>query len=91
MSEWTVNNKLNEWYQKRYHIKLPKQYETKSRIFFSTGTPLEDFALWAWFLKSGVWNLDGQWVDDVAWTPNWFLTTGIINVYGAWADSEAWA
>ena len=52
---------------------------------------LTAFAAWAWFLKSGVWDLAGQWVDDVAWTPNWFLTTGAINVYGAWADSEAWA
>lgn len=38
MTEWTVNNKLNDWYQKQYHIKLPKKYETKSRLYFSLGT-----------------------------------------------------
>ena len=54
-------------------------------------SPLVLFAAWPWFLKSGVWDSLGQWVDEVAWTPNWFLATGIINVYGAWADSEAWA
>lgn len=57
----------------------------------SGGSPLQPFALWTWFLKNDTWDLAGQWIDSVAWTPNWFLTTGIINVYGSWADSEAWA
>jgi hypothetical protein len=45
MTEWTVNNKLNAWYQKQYHIKLPKQYETKSLLYVSPlYTPLELFS-----------------------------------------------
>ncbi len=43
MTEWTVNNKLNAWYQKRYHIKLPKQYETKSLLYFTTYSPISLF------------------------------------------------
>lgn len=38
MTEWTVNNKLNDWYEKQYHVKLPKKWETKSRLYFSLGT-----------------------------------------------------
>ena len=52
MTEWTVNNKLNAWYQKQYHIKLPKQYETKSLLYFSTYSPISLFETGeqgAWF------------------------------------------
>lgn len=54
----------------------------------SKASPLAQFA--TWFLKSGTWDLEGQWVDAASWVQNWFLATGTINVYGVWADSEAW-
>jgi hypothetical protein len=66
MTEWTVNNKLNEWYQKRYHIKLPKKWETKSEIYFSSGfSPSALFAL----AEPGVW-YDPSDVANLAWRRN---------------------
>jgi hypothetical protein len=79
MTEWTVNNKLNAWYQKRYHIKLPKQYETKARLYFSTYSPISLFSAGeqgVWFDPSDVANLNWRrnlltWTeqfDNAAWT-----------------------
>jgi hypothetical protein len=79
MTEWTVNNKLNAWYQKRYHIKLPKQYETKARLYFSTYSPSSLFSAGeqgVWFDPSDVANLNWRrnlltWTeqfDNAAWT-----------------------
>lgn len=100
-----LNIATHRWYEPRNNIALAPNDYSKQWIYNSGiqkidawissqpwgGTPLELFAAWPWFLKSGVWSSLGQWVDDVAWTPSWFLTTGAISVYGAYSDSEAWA
>jgi len=66
MSEWTVNNKLNEWYEKQYHIKLPKQYVTKALIYFSrSASPLALFAAG----EAGVW-YDPSDVANLNWRRN---------------------
>lgn len=81
MTEWTVNNKLNAWYQKRYHIKLPKQYETKSRLYFSLGgfSPSSLFAL----AEPGVW-YDPSDVANLAWRRNLLL-------WSEQFDNTSWA
>lgn len=47
----------------------------------------------AWFLRTGVWDNAGQWVDAVSWpgaSPTWFLSTGAWNLLGLWDDSRGW-
>jgi hypothetical protein len=80
MTEWTVNNKLNAWYQKQYHIKLPKQYQTKALLYFTTAyAPSALFSLGeqgVWFDPSDVANLNWrrnlltytEQFDNAAWT-----------------------
>jgi hypothetical protein len=80
MSEWTVNNKLNEWYEKQYHIKLPKQYVTKALIYFSrSASPLALFAAG----EAGVW-YDPSDVANLAWRRN-------LLTYSEQFDNAAWS
>ena len=61
---------------------------TKARSRFLPGATLEEFE--RWFLASGVWDNDGEWVDRATWSGVWFLRNGRMNVFGFWNDSEAW-
>ena len=79
MTEWTVNNKLNDWYRKQYHIKLPKNYETKSRLYFTASySPFELFSTGS----VGLW-LDPSDVANLAWRRN-------LLTYSEQFDNAAW-
>ena len=77
MTEWTVNNKLNDWYEKQYHIKLPKKFETKSRLYFS----LTDF-VYLPFIPSGSTGLITA--DSLV-----FRVVALPSIDGGWVIEEA--
>ena len=44
----------------------------------------------SWFLKTGVVDLAGTWVDQANWTQAQFLAAGTVDLSGTWDDTQIW-
>jgi hypothetical protein len=95
MTEWTVNNKLNVWYQKRYHIALAKQDLSRDWIYDSGNQKINAYIEWLQgfgVIASGAWDDNYLWSDAEVWNDAQpaVLATGIWNGRGLWSDAATW-
>lgn len=54
------------------------------------GTPYTPVGPTEWFLRLGVFNLSGVWVDAQTFPAIFFLASGNFSLSGIWSDSEAY-